>query len=141
MAAYARVRLGRPSDVQAMNDVVAAHKTLKQEVVQVLKDLAEKAEGLVIEQVEGEMKSTFGKMVGRGIVLVSGIASIFLLPATGLGAAVGISGVVVGYVVLGGSKLFEMRCSKEQAKKMRDIYDKVRHGNWKMGETSKTDIL
>ena len=60
--------MGRPSDVQAMNDVVAAHKTMKQKVVQVLKDLAEKAEGLVIEQVEGEMKSTKLKMVGRGIV-------------------------------------------------------------------------
>ena len=49
MAAYARVRLGRPSDVQAMNDVVAAHKVLKEEVVRILKDLSEKAEGLVIE--------------------------------------------------------------------------------------------
>ena len=110
-------------------------------MVQALKDLAEKAEGLVIEQVEGDIKSTAVKMVGRGIVLVSGIASIFLLPAAGLGAAVGITGVVVGYVVLGGSKLFEMRCRREQAKKMRDIYDKVRHGNWKMDKTSKTDIL
>ena len=125
MAANTRIRLGRPSDIKAVDDVIQKHKMLKLEVIQALKDLSEKAEGLVIEQVEDKMRSTAGKMVGRGIVIGCGIASIILAPAAGLGAAIGIGGIVVGYLVYGGSKLYEMKCSRKHAEKLKDISDKV----------------
>ena len=125
MAANTRIRLGRPSDIKAVDDVIQKHKMLKMEVIQALKDLSEKAEGLVIEQVEDNMWSTAGKMVGRGIVIGCGIASIILAPAAGLGAAIGIGGIVVGYLVYGGSKLYEMKCSRKHAEKLKDISDKV----------------
>ena len=125
MASNSKVRLGRPSDIKAVNDVIARHKIQKEEVIQALKELSERAEGLVIEQVQGEVWSKAAKMVGRGIVLVSGVASLFLLPAAGAGAVVGIGGVVIGYAIVGGSKLFEMRCNREHARKLKDIYDKV----------------
>ena len=82
MTTKTRIRLGRPSDIKAVNDVVERHKMLKGELIQKLKELSEMAEGLVINQVENEIRSTAGKMAGRGIVIVSGLASIFLLPAT-----------------------------------------------------------
>ena len=125
MAANTRIRLGRPSDIKAVDDVIQKHKMLKLEVIQTLKDLSEKAEGLVIEQVEDKMWSTAGKMIGRGIIIGCGLASIILTPAAGLGAALGIGGIVVGYLVYGGSKLYEMKCSREHAKKLKDISDKV----------------
>ena len=125
MATHTRVRLGRPSDIKVVNDVVAKHKMLKDEVIQALKDLSERAEGLVIEQVKGEMWSKAGKIAGRGIVLVSGITSVFLLPAAGLSAAVGIGGIAVGYIVLAGCTVYEMRCNRKHAEKLKDISDKV----------------
>ena len=96
MATNTRIRLGRPSDIKAVNDAVTKHKILKAEVIAKLKELSERSEGLVLLQVENEMWSSGGKIAGRGIVIVSGLPSIFLLPAAGLGAAVGIGGIVVG---------------------------------------------
>ena len=50
MATNNKVGLGRPSNIKVVNDVVARHKILKDEVMQALKELSERAEGLAIER-------------------------------------------------------------------------------------------
>ena len=111
--------------VKAVEDVIQNNKTLKEEVIEALKLLSARAEGLVIELVKDEMWSTGAKIVGRGIIIVSGVVSIFLLSAGGVGAGIGIGGIVVGYAVVAGSKAYEMKCSREHANKLKEISDKV----------------
>ena len=84
----------------AVDDVVALHKLLTDEVVETLRDLSMRAEGIVIKRVQGEMWAKAGKMVGRGVCLVTSVAAVFLLPAAGAGVAVGVGGVVVGYAII-----------------------------------------
>ena len=96
MATNTRIRLGRPSDINAVNDVIVQHKELKEEVLAALDGLLLETEGLVIEKgkalIEEDMWSTGGKILGRGIVIVGGVASIILTCAglAPVGAAVGI---------------------------------------------------
>ena len=137
MATNTRNRLCRQSDIEvvdivkAVEDVIQNNKTLKGEVTDALKLLSERAEGLVIELVKEEMWSTAGKVIGRGIVIVGGLASIILtIPAVaalapaGLGATCGIGGIIVGYLVWGGST-YMMNSPQEHAMKLRSIFDDV----------------
>ena len=101
--------LGRPSDFKRTDRVIAQHKAVKQEVLVALQDLIEKSEGLVIQKIEDEMWATGGKMAGRVIVIGCGVASLILL-SNPVGAAIGLAGTVIGYMVWGGSKVYEMRC-------------------------------
>ena len=117
--------IARVDIVKAVEDVIQDNKTLKEEVIEALKLLSARAEGLVIELVKDDMWSTGAKIVGRGIIIVSGVVSIFLLSAGGVGAGIGIGGIVVGYAVVAGSKAYEMKCSREHANKLKEISDKV----------------
>ena len=131
MASNTRIRLGRPSDINAVNDVIEQHKKLKEEVLAALDGLLLETEGLVIEKgkalIEEDMWSTGGKILGRGIVIAGGVASIILTCAglAPVGAAVGIGGVVVGYLIVGGSKCYEIKCSMARAEKLKGICIKV----------------
>ena len=61
-----------------------------------------------------------------------------------LQASVGIGGIVVGYAVLAGSTLYEMKCSREHAKELKEISDKVTVGqNYgeMLAETGSFDVL
>jgi hypothetical protein len=117
-------RLGRPSDFELTNDVINSYKVIKERVMRELLKLSDQAEGLIIDQINDEMKSTGGKIIGRGILIGCGVASLFLL-SNPIGAAVGITGTVIGYAIMGGSKIYEMRCKKKDAIKIANIYDKV----------------
>ena len=63
-------------------------------------------------------------MAGRVIVIGCGVASLILL-ANPVGAAIGLAGTLIGYMVWGGSKVYEMRCEEKHAQKLRAIYDKL----------------
>ena len=131
MATKNRIRLGLPSDIHAVDDVIAQHKKLKEEVLAALNSLFVETEGLVIEKgkalIEEDMKSTGGKIVGRGIIIVSGVTSIILTCAglAPVGAAIGIGGVVVGYLCVAGSKYYEITCSRARAQELEEIFFKV----------------
>ena len=101
MATKTKMRLGTPTDLKCTNEVIQKHKQVKTNVVKVLKDLAEQSEGLVIEQIEDEISETVLRSSGRGIVIVSGFTSILLL-SNPIGAAVGVSGIIVGYTLYNG---------------------------------------
>ena len=63
-------------------------------------------------------------MAGRVIVIGCGVASLILL-SNPVGAAIGLAGTVIGYMVWGGSKVYEMRCEAKHAEKLRAIYEKL----------------
>ena len=75
--------------------------------------------------VEANMLTIVGKMTTKGLHFVSGFFSLILLPAGGLGTAIGLGRIVVGFVVFAGSILYEMRCGQEHAKKLMDIFARV----------------
>ena len=115
--------LGKLSDFRRTDRVISNHQVVKQEVLAALQDLIEKSEGLVIEKIEDEMWATGGKIGGKGIVIGFGVASLFLL-SNPVGAAIGLGGTVIGYMVWGGFKVYEMRCEEKHAEKIRAISDK-----------------
>ena len=109
--------------LKALTDVVVKHNKLKDEVTETLWDLSEKAGGLVIERVRDEMVSTTINALGRVIVIGTSIASLVLTPAGGL--SVGVIGSIVGYLFVGGSKVYAMSCQEEHVRKLKDIYQKL----------------
>ena len=115
---YFRPAMTAFSRILEVNSVVAKHTEVKERVVQTLSDLMQRAEGLVCEKVEEEMKSTVVKMAGRGIVIVSTVIS-FFYPIAAMG-------LVVGYLVVGCGKLYKIKCKQNHAKRLDDIRAEVR---------------
>ena len=98
-----------PHGLEVIKRLIDEHNAIKEDVLKVLQDLADKAEGLVIEKIEAEWWSNIGTFVGRGIVIVSGLASLCLAPFTaGASIAGGGVGIAVGYLIIGGSKVYEL---------------------------------
>jgi hypothetical protein len=91
---------------------------LRPEVVAFLKVLSKKSEGLVIERIHDYMWSTGVKIPGRGIVIVFGAHCLYLMNANIAAATTGsVGGIIMGYTVLAGSTLYEMRCSEKHTNK------------------------
>ena len=64
------------------------------------------------------------KAAGRGIIVSSGIVSLFLF-SNPVGAAVGIGGILIGYAMVGGGFLYEMRCNKSQTQRIENVFQKL----------------
>ena len=113
-------------DLNVVKDLIEDHNKLKREVLKALQGLADEAEGLVIEKIETELSRIKERLVGRGIIICSGILSLCLLPINPIAsAAVGVTGIVIGYAVVAGSKWFEMRSTKKHAERLSSIYEEL----------------
>ena len=121
-----------------IKELIEKHNTLKREVLQALQDLADEAEGLVFEKIEIERQTTIGKLVGRGIIIGSGILSLCLLPIPIASSVVGAAGIVIGYAVLAGSKWYEMKAPKKHSERFSRIYEKLQRQLDRYTESQKT---
>jgi len=103
------------------NNVMKTYYATKERVVRELYSLSDQAGDLVIEQVNYEMDSTRLKLIGRGVVLGCGVANMFLL-----GNSIGIAGNIIGYIFIGGSIIYEMKCKENAVKKITSIHEKLK---------------
>ena len=115
MAPQQYFRMGTIEDFKKTNKTILDFKAVKNEVKEALNQLAIDSENIVIEQIKGEYNATIGKMVGRGAIIVSGICS-FWFP-------IAACGVAIGYVIVGGSMIYEMKVKKDKVDKMKKIRD------------------
>jgi len=111
----------KQSDFKITNGVISEHDKIKEGVKEFLSNLAEESEGLVIEQIKQDMMkhilSAFGSTIN---ILVSG-AALAILPIPVPSG----KGSIIGYAFIGGSKWYEMRCSKEHAEKLASIHKRL----------------
>jgi len=115
-----------PRDYIESESVIKEHIKVKKDVLDLLLKFADEADGLVIEQIEDDIFKIKIRGVGRVInIFSSGVAIAFAVNPVFTTA-----GITIGYILVGGSRLYEMKCSnaakldsiKERLEKQLDRY-------------------
>ena len=93
-------------------------KVIKAEVVRNLCQLRSNAEGVAYDLIECEMKATLGDAIGRMTIVGFGITTFFFPP-------VGLAGTAIGYVMVFGSKFYQMKARSRNVDRLKAITTQV----------------
>lgn len=110
-----------PLDFIESESVIKEHIKVKKDVLDLLLKFADEVDGLVIEQIEEDITEIKNRVAGRVInIFSSGVAIAFAVNPVLTSA-----GITIGYIFMGGSRLYEMKCSKDRAENLESIKNQI----------------